>query len=104
MARTALETLLAREGFRVQTAGTLQRGNELLDGQAAVILDLDLPDGNGVELLRKIRTEKRAMKVVVLTACDDPVVLRAVRILRPDGLFCKPVDLSTILPHLHPQG
>jgi two-component system response regulator PilR (NtrC family) len=103
-ARIALQTLLAREGFRVQTADTLQRGKELLDGQAAIILDLDLPDGNGIELLRKVRAEKRTMKVLVVTACDDPVVRRDVRMLQPDGLLCKPVDLSEILQHLHPQG
>jgi DNA-binding response OmpR family regulator len=104
MARTALQRLLAREGFQIQTAGTLQRGNELLDGQAAIILDLDLPDGNGLELLRRIRTEKHTMKVLVVTACDDAVVRREVRMLQPDGLFCKPVDVSTILEHLPPQG
>ena len=104
MARTALKTLLAREGFHVQTAGTLQRGKELLDGQAAVILDLDLPDGNGVELLRKIRTEKQTMKVLVVTACDNPVVRREVRLLQPDGLFCKPFDLSKVLEHLDALG
>ena len=104
MARTALERLLARKGFRVQSAGTLQRGKELLDGQAAVILDLDLPDGNGLELLRKIRTEKHTSKVLVVTACEDPLVLLAVRTLRPDALLCKPVDLSKILEHFDSQA
>jgi two-component system KDP operon response regulator KdpE len=104
MARTALEKLLARKGFHVKSAGTLQRGKELLDGQAAIILDLDLPDGNGLELLGKIRTEKHTMKVLVVTACEDPLILRAVRTLGPDGLFCKPVDLSKILEHLDSQG
>ncbi len=102
MARTALQKLLAHEGFHVQSAGTLQRGKELLNGQAAIILDLDLPDGNGLELLRKIRTEKRTMKVLVVTACDDPAVRHEVQMLQPDGMFCKPVDLSKILQHLHP--
>ena len=101
IARTTLGKLLALQGFHVQSAGTLQRGMELLDGQAAVILDLDLPDGNGVDLLKKIRTEKRTMKVLVVTACDDPAVLREVRILQPDELLCKPLDVSKVLEHLH---
>ena len=100
-ARTMLEKLLALQGFLVQSAGTLQRGNELLDGQGAVILDLDLPDGCGIDLLKRIRTEKHAMKVLVVTACDDPAVLREVRLLQPDGLYCKPLDVPKILEHLH---
>ena len=63
-ARVTLEKILSLEGFYVQSAGTLRRGKELLDGQAAIILDLNLPDGNGVDLLRQIRAENRSMKVL----------------------------------------
>ena len=99
-ARITLEKILSLRGFHVQSAGTLQRGMELFDGQAAVILDLDLPDGCGVELLKKIRTENRATKVLVVSACEDPIVLREVRLLRPDGLFCKPLDVLKVLEQL----
>ena len=95
------QKLLALEGFHVQSAGTLQQGTEMLDGQAAVLLDLDLPDGSGLDLLKQIRAEQRTMKVFVITACDDPAVLREVLLLQPDGLFCKPLDVSKILEHLH---
>jgi DNA-binding response OmpR family regulator len=100
MARVALERVLALEGFCVQSAGTLQRGKELLDGQTAVILDLDLPDGSGVELLRQIRTENRRMMVMVVTGSVDPALLSDVRSLGPDALFHKPLDVSAMLMHL----
>ena len=102
MARLALEKILAREGFCVEAVGTLQQGRELLDGQAAVILDLDLPDGCGVELLRQIRTENRRLTVVVLTGSDDCAVMSEVRSLGPDALFRKPLDVRAMLKHLDP--
>ena len=102
VARVALERLLARRGFCVQTAGTLRRGRELLDGQAAVILDLDLPDGSGAELLRQIRTENRRIKVMVVTGSVDPALLGDVRSLNPDALFHKPLDFRAMLEHLDP--
>ena len=102
MARVALVKVLALRGFCVQSAGTLQRGRELLDGQAAVILDLDLPDGRGVEMLRQIRTEDRRIKVMVVTGSDDPALLSDVRSLDPDALFHKPLDLWAMLKHLDP--
>ena len=102
IARVALEKVLALQGFCVQSAETLQRGRELLDGQAAVILDLDLPDGNGVELLRQIRTESRRVTVIILTGSDDPAVLGDVRRLGPDALFRKPLDVRAMLEQLDP--
>ena len=102
MARVALEKVLALQGYCVESAGTLQRGRELLDGQAAVILDLDLPDGCGVELLRQIRTENRRMTVVVVTGSEECAVLSEVRSLGPDALFRKPLDIRAMLKHLDP--
>ncbi|PHV03941.1 DNA-binding response regulator [Janthinobacterium sp. BJB412] len=37
----------------------------------AVVLDLGLPDGNGIELLRHLRAEGRTLPVVVITARDS---------------------------------
>ncbi len=101
-ARLALEKVLALRGFRVQSAGTLRRGRELLDGQAAVILDLNLPDGCGAELLRQIRAEDRRMKVIILTGSVDPALLSDVRSLNPDALLHKPLDVRALLKHLDP--
>jgi DNA-binding response OmpR family regulator len=103
-ARVTLEKLLAMEGFAVQSAGTLREGQELLEGHAAVILDLDLPDGSGVDLLKKIRTEKLPVKVLIATATQDPALLGDVQRLQPDALLAKPLDVTKILEHLDPPS
>ena len=68
----ALRVLLADAGFEVMTAATAE---EALDVAAlrtpdAAILDLVLPDGNGVDVCRSIR-EWSEMPIVVLSAIGE---------------------------------
>ena len=96
-ARTTLVKLLSREGFTVQSAATLKEGTEKLDCNAAVVLDLELPDGSGVDLLASIRREHKPVMVLVATAATDVELLDAVRRLRPDALLTKPLDLRQLI-------
>ena len=95
--RTTMVKLLSREGFTVQSAGTLKEGTEKLDRNAAVVLDLELPDGSGVELLASIRREHKPVMVLVATAATDVDLLDAVRRLRPDALLTKPLNLRQLI-------
>lgn len=63
--------VLAKEGYEVETAGTLQAGEELLGEQSfhLLILDINLPDGNGRDFCRKLKT-KSELPVLMLTADD----------------------------------
>jgi DNA-binding response OmpR family regulator len=63
------EAFLRREGFDVVLAGDARTGMQRLDDRAvdAVVLDLGLPDGNGLDLLRSLRRSGREVPVVVLT-------------------------------------
>ena len=103
-ARVTLEKILASEGFLVQSAGTLREGHEKVDGQAAIILDLDLPDGNGVELLKRIRAESKPLKVLVASGTSDPRLLDEVKKLGPDALLTKPINASEVVKLLKPQA
>src|SRR3712207_2767290 len=60
---------LRREGFDVVLAGDGRTGMQRLDDRAvdAVVLDLGLPDGNGLDVLRRLRRAGREVPVVVLT-------------------------------------
>jgi two-component system, OmpR family, KDP operon response regulator KdpE len=68
----ALKATLRGEGYEVQTAATMEEG---LDAAAvspldAAIVDLLLPDGNGIELCRRLR-EWSAMPIIVLSALGE---------------------------------
>ena len=55
-----------------------------------------MSDGNGVELLRRIRTQSLAIRVAVTTGSSEATLLAEVSALRPDALFIKPVDFAKL--------
>lgn len=64
----ALET----PGRTVALAGTLQEGRAVLGRECfdLLILDINLPDGSGLELLRQLRAAGNSTPVILLTAND----------------------------------
>jgi DNA-binding NtrC family response regulator len=68
-----LEALLKRHGYRVDTAPTASQGLKLLKSKppTLVLLDLQLPDADGLEMLDRIKTELPQTQVIILTAHDS---------------------------------
>ncbi len=68
-----LEALLRRHGYQVDTAPNASQGLKLLKtkSHALVLLDLQLPDGDGLETLDRIKTELPDLPVIILTAHDS---------------------------------
>jgi two-component system, NarL family, response regulator DevR len=65
-----VELLAAVDGFEVVgQAGTVQEALFSMEAAApeAVVLDISLPDGSGVEVLKYVRRRGWALRVVVLT-------------------------------------
>jgi two-component system response regulator RegX3 len=64
-----LAAALGREGFEVETSSTAEAGLEAFDARSPdlVLLDVMLPDGDGRDVLRRIRASS-ATPVVMLTA------------------------------------
>jgi DNA-binding response OmpR family regulator len=68
--RESLAFALQREGFVIAEAGTLKEARARAGQADLVLLDLVLPDGNGLEFLRALRA-KSDVPVIVLTSRDE---------------------------------
>ncbi len=94
--RTLYELTLLREGYRVDAAGDLaQARQQLIEHRFdAVITDMRLPDGLGLELLRELVSQQRSERCVVITAHGSAE--NAVEALKAGAFdyLTKPVDLK----------
>ena len=94
--RTLYELTLLRQGYRVESAGSLAQARELLKEFHfdAVITDMRLPDGLGLELLRDLSSQQRPERCVVITAHGSAE--NAVESLKAGAFdyLTKPVDLK----------
>src|SRR5579864_1863220 len=92
---TLYELTLLREGLEVETASTVAQAREMLQARVfrAVISDMRLPDGSGLDLLRWLEDSGRPEKVIVVTAYGSPE--NAVTALKAGAFdyLTKPVDL-----------
>ncbi len=77
--REGLEVLLSSEGYGVQSAETGESGLSKLEEQPfdLLLLDVSLPDRNGLELLREIRRRDPYLSVVLITAYGSIDMARA---------------------------
>ena len=67
--REGLTELFAREGYQVIVAGSLREAREKLNADVqAVVMDVGLPDGDGVSLCREWREAGETRPVLFLTA------------------------------------
>jgi len=73
--RSLLDRYLTEQGFVVRTAANRRQMDEALDRDAVdlVVLDLMLPDDDGLEICRRLRAAGSAVPVVMLTAKGDDV-------------------------------
>ncbi len=94
--RTLYELTLLREGYDLDTAGTVQEALLHLKDRtySAVITDMRLPDGSGLDVLRWLEESGRREKTIVITAYGSSE--NAVEALKAGAYdyLTKPVDLK----------
>ena len=104
-----LERLLELEGREVRAADSLAAAERALaeEQPALIVLDLNLPDGSGLDLTRKLKSEPRtaSIPIVVCTAAVKPADEDEAVEAGCDAFVVKPIDLqrfsaviSSILP------
>ena len=91
-------------GLRVTVCRTLAEGRRTLEDGAfdLLILDVNLPDGNGMEFLRAFRRD-HATPVILLTANDLETDIVAGLELGADDYITKPFSLAVLRARVHAQ-
>lgn len=96
-ARKALSLILRKKNFVLLEAGTIAEAMIGLTHRPSwVLLDLMLPDGNGVEVLHRIREVRMETKVCVITGCNCQVRDSALS-AGADHAMSKPLDLDALI-------
>ncbi|MFT3856441.1 MAG: sigma-54 dependent transcriptional regulator [Aquabacterium sp.] len=94
--RTLYELTLLRDGHDVETAGSVEEARQMLRDHrySALITDMRLPDGLGLDLLHDLDEQGRPEKAIVITAYGSAE--NAVSALKAGAFdyLTKPVDLK----------
>ena len=97
--RESLEQLLQLEGYKADTAATGEEGlrrieNGLFD---LVLLDINLPDRNGLDLLQQIKRESPELGVIMITAYASTQMAFQASKQGADSYVTKPWDNDKLL-------
>jgi DNA-binding response OmpR family regulator len=100
-----LKDNLEVEGYRVLTAAGAQRGRLLaLQGNPdLIVLDVMLPDGDGVSLCRELRARGLRQPVIMLTARGEETDKVSGFEGGADDYVVKPFGLKELLARIHAQ-
>jgi two-component system nitrate/nitrite response regulator NarP len=100
MIGAALEMLLRETDYellgRVRSAGEAVKQISR-DKPDLVLLDVNLPDGSGLDVLRRLARSRPAPKVILLTAGMDDAQLLSAAELKPEGMVLKTSDPGLLL-------
>jgi two-component system response regulator CpxR len=106
-----LSSWLSQEGFQVRACHDGSSARKALAelAPAAVVLDVMLPDGSGLELLKQLRNEHAELPVLMLSARGEPLDRILGLELGADDYLAKPCDpreltarLRAVLRRSHP--
>ncbi|AWK86423.1 response regulator [Azospirillum thermophilum] len=99
--RDLLESYLTAEGYRVTTAPDTASAKEALTGDPVdlVVCDLRLPDGDGLGLVRHIRSETQ-IPVIILSSKDQDVDRIVGLELGADDYLTKPFNPRELLARI----
>lgn len=100
--RSLFSKYLSQKGYLVKCASSLAEAREVLPLQrfSAVLLDLNLPDGNGLDYIEELRNSHPGISIIVITGTGDvPLAVEAMR-RGADNFLTKPVSMTDVEVYL----
>jgi DNA-binding response OmpR family regulator len=101
-----LEQGLLEDGHQVYVTHRGDEAHDLIASQHfdVVVLDIMLPGADGIEVLKKVRTEKCDIPILLLTARDSmPEIVRGLD-AGADDYITKPFQLEVLLARIRAVG
>ena len=100
MIRTAIEVLLRDTSYEIVGAAT--SGAETLAAVErlkpdVILLDLQMPDGTGMDVFRELKSKGGAPRMIILTAAIDDASLMEAKALGAPGMVLKSSDPAFII-------
>jgi two-component system response regulator AtoC len=97
--RKSLSKVLRAKGFKVETAETCSQGLSAVEetDPQIVIIDLRLPDGNGLDLIPKIHQMDPSIRCIVITGHGDVQSAVEAMKLGASDFLKKPYDMEEIV-------
>ena len=100
-----LKIMLEASGFEPITALSAKKAMRLAKEikPAAALVDLLMPDVDGLELCRRMRADPDTanLAIIIITAANEPDVEARVRAAGADGLIYKPVEMPDLVARLN---
>lgn len=84
----------SREGYAIHEAANITEAGDALNVQRfdAIVLDINLPDGNGLDFIETVRANDSCIPIIVITGSGDvPLAVNAMQ-RGADNFLTKPVD------------
>jgi len=99
MLRGLVAENLENEGYDVMSTGLAEKANQYIQQHQfdAIVLDLNLPDGNGLDLCQSWRKQGITAMILILTANDTEKDMLAGFSAGADDYIVKPYPLSVLL-------
>lgn len=98
-----LARALGREGYEVHAHGTGKGALEDLDGSDIIVLDLGLPDIDGLDVARQVRAQGLTIPILMLTARSEDTDLVVGLDAGADDYVTKPFRLAELLARVRAQ-
>lgn len=89
---------LSKSGYATKSATCLKEAKQHVESEFfdAVLLDLKLPDGNGIDWITELRSNFENMAIIVITGNSDiPTAVKAIQ-FGADNFLTKPVNMDDL--------
>jgi len=98
--RQQIRLALSPAGYQIVEASDGLQGLEMIRSRpdlAMVICDVNMPNMNGIEMLRNVAKEAHAVPVIMLTTEGNPALIRQARASGAKGWIIKPFNAELLV-------